>query len=180
MKMLVDIITAVSQWTIPFLLLVIPLAGWLRKVPVYEAFVQGAEEGFQTGVKIIPFLVGMLVAISVFRASGALDGLSKLFSPLLVFWGVPAEVVPLALMRPLSGSGVLAMATEIMRVFGPDSFIGRLASTMQGTTDTTFFVLTVYFGSIGVTKYRYSVFTGLLADFSGLIASIYVCKMMFG
>lgn len=177
--MLINILALVSKWAIPFLLLVVPLIGFLRRVPVYEAFVEGAEEGFATGVRIIPFLVGMLVAISVFRTSGALDALSKALEPLMIRIGAPAEVLPLAFMRPLSGSGVLALATELMKVFGPDSFIGRLASTMQGTTDTTFFVLTVYFGSVGISRYRYSVVTGLLADISGLIASIYICNLMF-
>jgi len=176
---LTKVLTLVSKWAIPFLLLVIPLYGQLKKVPVYEAFVEGAEEGFTTAVKIIPFLVGMLVAISVFRASGALDYLSRLLGPALAAIGTPSEVLPLALMRPLSGSGVLGLATELMRVYGPDSFIGRLASTMQGSTDTTFFVLTVYFGSVGITRYRYSIITGLCADISGLLASIYICNLLF-
>ncbi|MGE5422523.1 MAG: spore maturation protein [Ignavibacteriales bacterium] len=176
---MISFLNLVSKWTIPFLLLVIPLIGFLRKVPVYEAFVEGAEEGFTTAVKIMPFLVGMLVAISVFRASGALDVISNMLRPWLTDWGVPAEVLPLAFMRPLSGSGVLGLATELMKNYGPDSFIGRLASTMQGTTDTTFFVLTVYFGSVGITRYRYSIVTGLLADITGLIASIYICNQIF-
>ncbi|NLV15906.1 MAG: spore maturation protein [Syntrophomonadaceae bacterium] len=174
-----SILNTISRWAIPALLLLIPLWGMLRKVPVYEAFVEGAEEGFSTAVKVIPFLVGMLVAISVFRASGALDVISQACEPLLVRVGAPSEVLPLAFMRPFSGNGVLGMATELMKTFGPDSFIGRLASTMQGTTDTTFFVLTVYFGSVGVVRYKYAVFTGLLADITGLLASIYICNVLF-
>ena len=119
------------------------------------------------------------MAISVVRASGALDVISQACEPLLIRLGAPAEVLPLAFMRPLSGSGVLGMATELMKTFGPDSFIGRLASIMQGTTDTTFYVLTVYFGSVGVTRYRYSIITGLLADVTGLLASIYICNALF-
>jgi spore maturation protein B len=179
MTVLIDVLTVISRWAIPFLLLVIPVYGFLRKVPVYEAFIEGAEEGFTTAVKIIPFLVGMLVAISVFRASGAMESLSQLLGPALRTIGTPAEVLPLAIMRPLSGSGVLGMATELMRTYGPDSFIGRLASTMQGTTDTTFFVLTVYFGSVGIIRYRYSIITGLTADITGLLASIYICNLLF-
>jgi spore maturation protein B len=114
--MLLTILTTVSRWAIPFLLLVIPLYGFLKRVPVYEAFVEGAEEGFYTVVKIIPFLVGMMVAISVFRASGAMEYLSNFLAPVTSRIGAPAEVVPLAIMRPLSGSGVLGMATELMRV----------------------------------------------------------------
>jgi len=168
--MLQIILSVVSKWAIPFLLLVIPIYGHLKKVPVYEKFVEGAEEGFTTAVKIIPFLVGMMVAISVFRASGAMDYLVVILEPLTSKIGAPSEVLPLAIMRPMSGSAVLGMAAELMRVYGPDSFIGRLASVMQGTTDTTFFILTVYFGSVGIKKYKYSIVTGLTADISGFIA----------
>lgn len=177
--MLLTVLTLVSKWAIPFLLLVIPLYGYIKKVPVYEAFVVGAEEGFTTAVKIIPFLVGMLVAISVFRASGAMEYLTKILDPLTSRIGAPSEILPLAMMRPFSGSGVLGLSTELMRIYGPDSFLGRLASVMQGTTDTTFFVLTVYFGSVGIKKYRYSIVTGLTADITGFIASLYICNLLF-
>lgn len=177
--MLYSLLNLISKWAIPSLLLVIPVYGYLKKVPVYESFVEGAEEGFTTAVKIIPFLVGMMVAISVFRASGAMDYLSQLLNPITSALGAPSEVLPLALMRPLSGSGVLGMATELMRIYGPDSFIGRVASVMQGTTDTTFFVLTVYFGSVGIKKYRYCIATGLTADITGFIASLYICNLLF-
>lgn len=178
--MLFTILSTVSKWAIPFLLLCIPLYGFFRKVPVYEAFVEGAEEGFRTAVKIIPFLVGMLVAISVFRASGAMEAMLGALAPLLARWGAPPEILPLAIMRPLSGSACLGLAAELMQIHGPDSFIGRLASVMQGTTDTTFFVLTVYFGAVGVSRYRYALFTGLTADVTGLIASLYICRLLFG
>jgi spore maturation protein B len=177
--MLFTILNVISSWAIPFLLLVIPLYGYLKKVPVYETFVEGAEEGFITAVKIIPFLVGMMVAISVFRASGAMEYLSQALIPITNLLDAPSEVLPLAIMRPMSGSGVLGMATELMRTYGPDSFIGRLASVMQGTTDTTFFVLTVYFGSVGIKKYGYAIITGLTADITGFIASIYICNLLF-
>jgi Uncharacterized membrane protein len=177
--MLITLLTTVSRWAIPLLLFIIPCYGFFKKVPVYETFVEGAEEGFYTAVKIIPFLVGMLVAISVFRASGAMDFLVGLMRPLLVAIGAPPEVLPLAVMRPLSGSGALGLATELMRVYGPDSLIGRMASVMQGTTDTTFFVLTVYFGSVGIKRFKYAVITGLSADITGLIASVYICNLLF-
>lgn len=177
--MVLALLDTISRWAIPVLLLVIPILGFLRKVPVYEAFVEGAEEGFTTAVKIIPFLVGMMVAISVFRASGAMEVLSQTLQPLTSRAGVPSEVLPLAIMRPLSGSGVLGMATELMKTYGPDSLIGRIASVMQGTTDTTFFVLTVYFGSVGIKKYRYSIVTGLTADITGFVASVYICNLIF-
>jgi len=177
--MLLKILNIVSRWAIPLLLLLIPLYGFLKRVPVYETFVEGAEEGFYTAIKIIPFLVGMLVAISVFRASGAMDCLVQALRPLMVTIGAPPELLPLAIMRPLSGSGALGLATEMMRVYGPDSNLGRLASVMQGTTDTTFFVLTVYFGSVGIKRFKYAVITGLSADVTGLIASVYICNLLF-
>lgn len=177
--MLFTILNVISSWAIPVLLLVIPLYGFIKKVPVYESFVEGAEEGFTTAVKIIPFLVGMMVAISVFRASGAMDYLTLAINPITSKIGAPAEVIPVALMRPLSGSGVLGLATELMRIYGPDSFIGRLASVMQGTTDTTFFVLTVYFGAVGIKKYKYSIITGLTADITGFLAAVYICNLLF-
>ena len=177
--MLLSALSTVSRWAIPFLLLVIPVYGLLKRIPVYETFVEGAEEGFYTAIKIIPFLVGMLVAISVFRASGAMDYALQAIMPLMQKLGSPAEVMPLALMRPLSGSGALGLATELIKNYGPDSLIGRMASVMQGTTDTTFFVLTVYFGSVGIKRYKYALITGLSADITGLIASIYVCNLIF-
>jgi spore maturation protein B len=177
--MMLEMLDTVSRWAIPFLLLTIPIYGFLKRLPVYETFVEGAEEGFYTAVKIIPFLVGMLVAISVFRASGAMDCAIQAIMPLMQKLGAPAEVMPLALMRPLSGSGALGLATELIKIHGPDSLIGRMASVMQGTTDTTFFVLTVYFGSVGIKRYRYALLTGLSADITGLIASIYVCNLLF-
>ncbi|MDD3268104.1 MAG: spore maturation protein [Syntrophomonadaceae bacterium] len=177
--MLLSFLTTLSKWAIPLLLLVIPVYGYIKKVPVYEAFVEGAEEGFTTVIKIIPFLVGMMVAISVFRASGAMNYLSSAAAPLTKLIGAPSELLPLAVMRPLSGSAVLGLATELMKVYGPDSFIGRCASVMQGTTDTTFFVLTIYFGAVGIKKYRYAIITGLSADISGFLASIYICNLLF-
>ncbi|QGP93735.1 Spore maturation protein B [Neomoorella glycerini] len=175
-----ELIIEISRWAIPLVLFFIPLYGYLRGVPVYETFVAGAEDGFKVAVKIIPFLVGMLVAIGVFRASGAMDLFARLLNPVLHLIGVPGEVLPLAIMRPLSGGGALGIAAELIANYGPDSFIGRLASVMQGSTDTTFYVLTVYFGSVGVRRYRYALALGLLADISSLIAAIVICRLMFG
>lgn len=178
--MFTDIINTISKWAIPSLLFFIPLIGYLRGVRVYESFVQGASDGFKTAVKIIPFLVGMLVALGVFRASGAMDLFATALNPLLTFFQVPAEIIPLAIMRPLSGGGALGIAAELIGAYGPDSFIGRLASTMQGSTDTTFYVLTVYFGSIGIVRYRYALTLGLIADLTGLIGCIYIVNLLFG
>jgi spore maturation protein B len=174
------ILAEISRWAIPLLLFFIPFYAYLKKVSVYEVFVEGAQEGITTAVKILPFLVGMLVAISVFRASGAMHYLIKFIYPITNFLGIPGETLPLAIMRPLSGSGALGITAELIQEHGPDSFIGRLASTMQGSTDTTFFVLTVYFGSVGIRKYRHGVFVGLTADITSFIASVIICHLFFG
>ncbi|MGB9859129.1 MAG: spore maturation protein [Moorellaceae bacterium] len=174
------IMLEISRWAIPALLFFIPACGYLRGVKVYEIFVAGAEDGFRVAVKIIPFLVGMLVAIGVFRASGAMDLLARLLDPAFRLVGMPGEVLPLAILRPLSGGGALGVAAELISNYGPDSFIGRLASVMQGSTDTTFYVLTVYFGSVGIRRYRYALALGLIADVSSLLAALAICRMMFG
>jgi len=177
---MLQLVTELSRWIIPALLFIIPAVAWFKKVKVYETFIEGAEEGFATAVKIIPYLAAMLIAISVFRASGAMELLVRALSPLTGGLGVPGEVLPLAVMRPLSGSGALGLATELIKTHGPDSLIGRLASTMQGSSDTTFYVLTLYFGSVGVRKYRYSLYTGLLADITSFLASVYIVTKIFG
>lgn len=178
--MFIEILNLVSAWAIPFLLFMIPVTAYFKGVKVYETFVQGAEDGFRTAVKIIPFLVGMLVAIGVFRASGAMDLLVGALKPVTNFLGIPPDILPLAIMRPLSGGGALGIAAEMISTHGPDSFLGRLASTMQGSTDTTFYVLTVYFGSVGITKYRYALHLGLIADITSLMAAIFITNLVFG
>lgn len=177
--MLTNFVTSISVWVVPLLLLVVPLLALAKKVRVYEAFVDGAQQGFSTAVKIIPYLVAMLVAISVFRASGAMQALAGLLAPFVRPLGIPPEVLPLAMMRPLSGSGALGLAAELIKVHGPDSLLGRLASTMQGSADTTFYVLTVYFGSVGIKKYRYAPAVGLLADVCAFLASVWIVHRVF-
>ncbi|MDD4766201.1 MAG: spore maturation protein [Desulfotomaculaceae bacterium] len=176
---MLGIIAELSRWAIPVILLIVPLVAMLRGVKVYETFVDGAEAGFATAIKTIPYLVAMLVAISVFRASGAMEVLVAALSPLLNYVGLPAEVLPHAVMRPLSGGAALGIASDIIKTHGPDSFLGRLVSTMQGSCDTTFYILTLYFGSVGIKKYRYSVILGLVADLTTLIASIFIINMVF-
>ena len=171
-------VAEVSRWAIPLLLFLIPTLAFFRKVSVYEAFVEGAQEGFSTALRILPFLVGMLVAVGVFRASGAMELLVKALDPLMRFFKVPAEVLPLAIMRPLSGGGALGLAAELISAHGPDSFLGRLASIMQGSTDTTFYVLTVYFGSVGIKRYRYALTLGLIADATTLFVSILAANLI--
>lgn len=169
----------ISVWIIPATIFLIVLAGFLRRVPVYEAFVEGAAEGFHTTIRLLPFLVAMMVAINVFRFSGALDECIAVISPFLLHVGIPPELTPLAIMRSLSGSGSLGMVSELFNTYGPDSLVGRIASTILASTDTTFYVLTIYFGSVGIRNPRYSVLVGLTGDLAGFLAAIYICKTVF-
>ncbi|MDK2822559.1 MAG: spore maturation protein [Clostridia bacterium] len=178
--MLEQVIGILSKWTIPFLVLFIPTFAYFKGVKVYEEFIEGAEEGFKIAIKLIPYLVAMLVAIGIFRNSGAMNIMVGALSPVIKLFGIPGEILPLAIMRPLSGGGALGIATELINTFGPDSLIGRMASTMQGSSDTTFFVLTVYFGSVGISRYRHALWVGLIADFTSFVASVYIVNKMFG
>ncbi|WP_040951235.1 spore maturation protein [Gorillibacterium massiliense] len=174
------VITAISAWLIPALIVFIPLFAVSRKVPVYESFVDGAKDGFQTAVSIIPHLVGMMVAISIFRVSGAMEWIVGVLQPLLNYIGVPGEVLPLAILRPITGAGSLAFTTDLIKQFGPDSLIGRIASTVQGSTDTTLYVLTVYFGAVGIRRAGYALKVGLISDLIGFAASVAICYLVFG
>lgn len=169
----------VSIWAIPFLLVVIPLIAMIRKVKVYDVFVDGAKEGFDVAVKIIPFLVGILVAIGMFRASGAMDLLTAALRPLMASSGFPAELFPLAILRTLTGSGSLALTTDLIKTYGPDSLIGRMAATMYGSSETTFYVLAVYFGAVQVKRTRHAVPAALIGDIVAAIATVAVCMWMF-
>ena len=158
------------------------LAGVRKKVNVYDAFIDGAKEGFTTAVRIIPYLVAILVGIGVFRASGAMDMLIGGLRTAVDVCGVDAQWVdamPTALMKPLSGSGARGMMVDAMTTYGADSFVGRLSSVFQGSTDTTFYILAVYFGSVGVSKTRHAVTCGLLADLAGIVAAIAICYLFF-
>ncbi|SDH09630.1 spore maturation protein B [Alteribacillus persepolensis] len=172
--------STVSLWILPVLLLIILLHASVKRVPAYDSFVEGGKDGFQLAVSLIPYLVGMMVAISVFRASGAMELLLEALKPFLILIGVPADIVPLAVIRPISGAGALGMTTDLIREHGPDSFIGRLASTMQGSTDTTLYVLTVYFGAAGIKYMGDALKVGLLADAAGIAASIVIVTIVFG
>ena len=174
------IINTIAVVAIPFLLFVFLGWGIIKKVRVYEVFVEGAKEGFTTAVRIIPYLVAMLCAIGIFRASGAMELLTTVLAPVTNLIGMPPETLPMALMRPLSGSGSLGIMTELMKVHGPDSFIGILASTMYGSSETTFYVLAVYFGSVQVKNTRHAVPAGLIADLFGMLGAVLVCRILFG
>lgn len=159
------------------------LGGLLKKINVFEAFIDGAKGGFETSVKIIPYLVGMLVGIGVFRASGAMNMITDSLSWCFAGLGFDTQFVdalPTAIMKPLSGSGARAMMVETMREFGADSFAGRLSCIFQGAADTTFYIIALYFGSVGIKKTRYSVWAGLIADFAGILAAIFIAYIFFG
>lgn len=159
------------------------VAGLRKKVNVYDAFVEGAKEGFSTAVRIIPYLIAILVAIGVFRASGAMDYLIGGIESAVKLCGINSDFVgglPTAIMKPLSGSGARGLMVDAMTTYGADSFVGRLACIFQGSTDTTFYILAVYFGSVGIAKTRHAVPCGLIADAAGIIAAIFICYLFFG
>jgi len=171
---------ALSPLAIPFVLTFFPLYAFGRGVAIYSEFIEGAKEGFQTALRIIPYLVAMLVAIAVFRESGALDFLKLLLSPVLGLLQIPSEMLPMVLMRPLSGSGSLAVLSDMIKQFGPDSLLTYTAATIYGSAETTFYVIAVYFGSVGITRIRHAIFAGLLADLAGAVAAVFVCRLLFG
>lgn len=179
-NLFVRIVSAVSLLSIPFLLSAIPLFATLRRVKVYEEFVDGAKEGFDVAIRIIPYLVAMLVAVGMFRAAGGIDLLSRGLSPVLNVVHFPTDLLPMVLVRPLSGSGSLGFFTELVKHFGPDSLIARTGGTIYGSTETTFYVLAVYFGSVAVKRTRHAVLAGLTADFVSVVTAVFVCKAVFG
>ncbi len=172
-----NIVQAVSDWLIPAIILAALLYGWLRNVKLYESLVSGAKEGFETAVRIIPFMVAIFVAVGMFRASGALDILVTALDPLTSLVGMPAEALPMALIRPLSGSGAFGIMSEIVER-APDSFLSFLVSTMQGSTETTFYVLAVYFGAVQIKNSRHALPAALSADFAGIVTAL-VTSLIF-
>ena len=167
-----------SSWILPGLIFSMLTIGVVRKVKVYETFIKGAKEGFQMSLTIIPYLVAILAAVGMLRASGGLDRIVGVLSPFTSPLGLPGEVLPLALLRPLSGSGAFALMSDLTQTHGPDSYIGQLAGTMNGSSETTFYVLAVYFGSVGVLRSRHAVATGLISDLFGVIGSIIAVKLL--
>ena len=181
---MIDIYSTTTANVFLFLIIIgFILAGIRKKVNVYDAFVDGAKEGFTTAVRIIPYLVAILVAIGVFRASGSMDYIINGVATLVGWCGIDSEFVaalPTAIMKPLSGSGARGLMVDAMTTYGADSFVGRMACIFQGSTDTTFYILAVYFGSVGISKTRHAVPCGLLADLAGIISAIFICYLFFG
>ncbi len=177
--MFVRLVDAISKLSVPFLLSIFPLYAILRHVKVYEEFVDGAKEGFDVAIRIIPYLVAIIVAIGMFRAAGGIDMISHALGPIMSAIKFPPELLPMVLMRPLSGSGTLGMFAELVKQYGPDSLISRTGGTIYGSTETTFYVLAVYFGSVGIKRTRYALLAGLTADIVGTFASVYICRWIF-
>ncbi len=176
-KRFIEVLSIVA---IPALIILFIGYGAIKRIRVYERFVEGAKEGFNIAVRIIPYLVAMLMAIGIFRAGGAMDWLIYILKPFTDFIGMPAEALPMALMRPLSGSGSLGIMTEIIKVHGPDSFIGIMVSTFFGSTETTFYVLAVYFGAVNIKNTRHALPAGLIADVAGILGAVFIVRMLFG
>lgn len=177
--LIVRMVGSLSVLAIPFLLGFLPLYGGLSGVRVYEEFVEGAKEGFQVALRIIPFLVAILVAIGIFRSAGGVNLLTDALRPLLDWARYPAELVPLTLMRPLSGSASLGLLSELIKTHGPDSLLARTACTLYGSTETTFYVVAVYFGSVNIKRTRHAIPAGLIADATGAIAAVAICRLVF-
>lgn len=181
---MIDVYSTTTANVFLFLIIIgFILAGIRKKVNVYDTFVEGAKEGFTTAVRIIPYLVAILVAIGVFRASGSMDYIINGVATLVGWCGIDSEFVaalPTAIMKPLSGSGARGLMVDAMTTYGADSFVGRMACIFQGSTDTTFYILAVYFGSVGISKTRHAVPCGLLADLAGIISAIFICYLFFG
>lgn len=175
-----EILSDASKFIIPLMLVLIPLYGLLRRVPVYEEFVTGAKEGFNVAVRIIPYLVAILFAVGMFRASGAMQVLEDWLRPSLAWIGVPPEILPMAITRPLSGGGSLAVLADMVKVHGMESIFVKISAVMYGACETTFYVIAVYFGAVGIKKTRHAVPAGLIADAAGVLLAVYIVKWWFG
>jgi spore maturation protein B len=175
-----NLLNIISLWALPILLLTILTIGLIKKVPIYEEFTDGAKDGFRVAVNIIPYLVAIIVGISMLRASGAIDMIATAFAPVLEFCHIPVDTLPLMIVRSLSGSGAFGIFSDIANHLGPDSYTTKLAAVMVGSSETTFYVLAVYFGAIKISKIRYALIIGLLADLIGIIAAVSVCHFVFG
>ena len=174
-----SIMNIISLWALPAIILVILTMGLAKKVPIYEVFTDGAKDGFKVAVNIIPYLVAIIVAISMFRASGVIEMLESSLVGFLSTINVPADTLPIMIVRSLSGSAALGVFSDIANNLGPDSYATKLSAVMVGSSETTFYVLAVYFGAVGISKLRYALLVGLLADIIGIVAAVLVCNWMF-
>ena len=174
-----SIINAISVWILPLMLIIILTIAMFKKVPVYEAFTDGAKDGFRVAIDIIPYLVAIIVAVSMFRASGIIDYIGHLLNGVLSIFKVPVDVLPVMIVRSLSGSAALGIFSDIANHFGPDSYATKLSAIIVGSSETTFYVLAVYFGSVGISKVRYAMIVGIFADIIGIVAAVAVAHTFF-
>ncbi len=172
-------IDLISLWLIPAIILVVLLWGVIKKIPVYETFIDGAKDGLKVSVDILPYLIAIIVAVSMLRASGFFEIAQQLLAGVLDWLKIPVDVLPVMFVRSLSGSAVLGLFSEIASNFGPDSYTTKLAAIMVGSSETTFYVLAVYFGSVGIKKFRHALLAGILADIIGIIAAVGVARWLF-
>lgn len=172
-------IEKLSILILPLMILIIFFVAIFKRVPIYEEFVEGAKDGFKVSVSIIPYLVAIIVGVAMFRASGAIDLLAGLFEHVLNKLSIPVDILPIMITRSLSGSATLGLFSDIANNFGPDSYITKLAAVMVGSSETTFYVLAVYFGSVGIKKFRYALLTGIIADITGIVLAIWVSRLFF-
>ena len=180
MDALRDAVNLLSYFVLPLILVGFPLYGLIKRVPVYEAFVEGAREGFNVAVRIIPYLVAILFAIAMFRASGAMDFLVGALDPVLALIGFPGEVLPMAIVRPLTGSGSAGLVVDMIGQYGEDSIFVKMAAVMFGSTETTFYVIAVYFGAINIKRTRHAVPAGLTADVAAALIAVWTVRLLFG
>jgi len=177
--MIKTVFESFSLALIPILLLVILLWGLYKKIPVYETFVDGAKEGFWVGVKIIPYLVAIMVAVGMLRASGAIDAFADFAGDFLMKFNIPTDVLPIMIIRSLSGSAALGVFSDIVSQHGTEAYVAKLSAVILGSSETTFYVLAVYFGSVGIKKFRHALLTGILADIIGIVVAISVCTLLY-
>lgn len=168
----------ISKAAIPGLIIIILIMGIIKKVPVFDTFIEGAKEGLETTVRILPVLVGIMLGVEVLNASGALDMIVSLLTPLANLFNIPVEILPMAIIRPISGSASLGLLSSQLKEYGPDSLIGRILSVMMGSTETIFYTITVYYGAIGVKKTRYTLWVALIAGLAGMISAVIVCRVL--
>jgi spore maturation protein B len=169
----------ISLGIVPFILFIVVLHGYIKKINIYDAFVKGAIEGLKTSIKIIPYLIAIFVAIGIFKSSQAMDYMVHIFQPIFSIFGVPEEILPLILMRPISGSGALAVVREIMSSFGPDSFPGMVSGVMMGSSETIFYTMALYYGSIGIEDHRHTLKASMISYFLSIIVSVFICNIFF-
>lgn len=176
---LINLIESISKYAIPLFISAILIHGYIKGIDVYIAFIDGAKEGLTTAIRIMPYLVAMFVAIAMFRTSGAMDILIYILNPLVTAVGIPGEILPLIIMRPISAMASLGILTELFNTYGVDSFIGRVGSTAIGSSETIFYTLSLYFGSVGVKEIRYTLIAAFIAEFTGFFVAVWVCTYVF-